>query len=332
MTKLTFTNPVQNHTTVLENEFIDQYMAGANGEYVKVYLLLLRHSTDPCGNLSISQIADILDVTEKDVVRALNYWKKEGLLDYETASMKQAQPAAESAPKSAPAPKPVPEPVKPAGVPNIQQFRSRKEFKELLFVTEAYLGKTLSVTDIDAITYFYETLGMSADLIEYLIEYCVENGHKSIHYIQKVALSWHEQKITTVAEAKSSTVLYNKNCYSILNAFGIKGRAPASSEIAYIRKWNDEYGFTLDIILEACDRTMNAIHQPNFEYTDSILKKWLNSKVHSMKDIASLDADFLKQKEQKKKPAAKPAANNKFNNFESRSYDMNDLERRLVQQ
>lgn len=38
---------------------------------------------------------------------------------------------------------------------------------------------------------------MSAELIEYLIEYCVENGHKSMHYINKVALSWHEENITT---------------------------------------------------------------------------------------------------------------------------------------
>lgn len=100
-----------------------------------------------------------------------------------------------------------------------------KEFKELLFVAEQYLGKTLSATDINAITYFYETLQMSADLIEYLIEYCVENGHKSIHYIQKVALSWHSQDIRTAEQAKTNSVLYNKNCYSILNAYGIKGRA-----------------------------------------------------------------------------------------------------------
>ena len=215
-------------------------MAKANGEYVKVYLLLLRHLNEPSGTLTISRIADLLEITEKDVIRALNYWKKQGLLDYE------------SAPDTAPA---------PSDVPNIQNYRSRKEFKELLFVAEQYLGKTLSATDIEAITYFYETLDMSADLIEYLIEYCVENGHKSIHYIQKVALSWHEQKIQTVEAAKSCAILYNKNCYSILNAYGIKGRAPASSEIAYIRKWNDEYGFSLDIILEACARTMNKIIQ-----------------------------------------------------------------------
>ena len=135
--------------------------------------------------------------------------------------------------------------------------------------------------------------------------------------------------------AKSSTILYNKNCYSVLNAYGIKGRAPATSEIAYIRKWNEEYGFTLDIILEACNRTMNTIHQPNFEYTDTILKNWLGKNVHYLKDIEALDADYLREKERKKKQAAKPAINtknNKFNNFDGRSYDMDDLERKLVQQ
>ena len=135
---------------------------------------------------------------------------------------------------------------------------------------------------------------MSAELIEYLIEYCVENGHKSMHYIQKVALSWNEQKITTVSDAKASTVAYNKNCYSVLNAYGIKGRAPAASEITYIKKWNEEYGFTLDIILEACNRTMNTIHQPNFEYTDTILKNWRSKNVHYLKDIEALDADYLR--------------------------------------
>lgn len=326
MKKLTLTNHVQNDTTVLENEFIDRYMAKANGEYVKVYLLLLRHLSDASGALTVSKIADILDITEKDVIRALNYWKKQGLLDYE-ASGEPAAPAQET---------PLFSQEQPASddVPSIQQYRSRKEFKELLFVAEQYLGKTLSHTDVDTITYFYETLHMSADLIEYLIEYCVDNGHKSMHYIQKVALSWNERKITTVEEAKSGTLLYNKNCYSILGAFGIKGRAPAISEMDYIKKWSEEYGFTLDIILNACGRTMTAIHQPSFEYTDSILKNWLEKGVRHLKDIEAVDAGYLREKERRKKQAARPAqaSASKFNNFESRSYDMNDLERKLVQQ
>ena len=352
MKKLTLTNYVQGTTTVLENEFIDRYMPTANGEYVKVYLLILRHLSNASGTLSISAMADLLDCTEKDVLRALKYWKKEGLLDYDdpddTTQLTPEDPvsgtanqqAGASAIQTASTPSMCKESVPKASsdevnsVSNIQQYRSRKErkeFKELLFVAEQYLGKTLSSVDIDMITYFFDSLHMSAELIEYLIEYCVENGHKSMRYIQKVALSWSEQNITTVEAAKSSSLQYNKNCYSILNAYGIKGRAPASSEIAYIRKWNEEYGFTLDIILEACDRTMNAIHQPSFEYADTILTRWHNSHVHHLKDISVLDDAYQKQKavSAASAPKAKPVSRN-LNNFERRSYDMDSLEEQLL--
>ena len=361
MKELKLTKYVQTNATVLDNEFIDHYMVRANGEYVKVYLLLLRHMNQSSGYLSVSELADLLECTEKDILRALRYWKSEGLLDYlddtpDDPSPKSTapSPAASSGlhdvqsgymTSSIPADS-VSDSAALASTTNIQQYRSRKEraeFKELLFVAEQYLGKTLSATDIDQITYFYDTLNMSAELIEYLIEYCVENGHKSMHYINKVALSWHEENITTVNLAKTSSFLYNKNCYCILNAYGIKGRGPAASEIAYIRKWSEEYGFALEVILEACDRTMNSIHQPSFDYTDSILKRWKDKNVRQLKDIDAVDADYRKEKERAKELAKerkrqqqtqKPvnSQNNKFNNFDGRSYDMNDLERRLVQQ
>lgn len=361
MKELKLTKYVQTNATVLDNEFIDHYMVRANGEYVKVYLLLLRHMNQSSGYLSVSELADLLECTEKDILRALRYWKSEGLLDYlddtpDDPSPKSTapSPAASSGlhdvqsgymTSSIPADS-VSDSAALASTTNIQQYRSRKEraeFKELLFVAEQYLGKTLSATDIDQITYFYDTLNMSAELIEYLIEYCVENGHKSMHYINKVALSWHEENITTVNLAKTSSFLYNKNCYCVLNAYGIKGRGPAASEIAYVRKWSEEYGFALEVILEACDRTMNSIHQPSFDYTDSILKRWKDKNVRQLKDIDAVDADYRKEKERAKELAKerkrqqqtqKPvnSQNNKFNNFDGRSYDMNDLERRLVQQ
>ena len=63
--------------TVVANTFIDQYMAAANGEYVKVYLYLLRHQQE---SVDIDQIADALNHTEADVKRALSYWEKLGVL------------------------------------------------------------------------------------------------------------------------------------------------------------------------------------------------------------------------------------------------------------
>ena len=81
---------------------------------------------------------------------------------------------------------------------------------------------------------------------------------------------------------------------------------------------------------------MSAIHQPNFEYTDSILKNWQSKNVRQLSEIRTVDADFQKEKEKRmvsreKKPA-KPNKINKFNNFEGRSYNMDDLERKLIQQ
>ena len=60
-------------STAVAHEFIDEYMAAANGEYVKVYLYVLRHQDE---EITIEQIADALNHTESDVRRALSYWEK----------------------------------------------------------------------------------------------------------------------------------------------------------------------------------------------------------------------------------------------------------------
>lgn len=351
MRTLTIRNRFQGNSTIVQNDFIDYYMAKANGEYVKVYLLLLRHLNTPDTSLTISKFADLLDCTEKDVIRALNYWYKMGLLkiDYDEhgaicglAVGKSAEAEAPAEPSVSPIAAAVP--VKPEvpkvaePAPEKQPLRSaalenQEQLKQLYFVAEQYIGKPLSSAEIKKINYFFDSLHFSTDLIEYLIEYCVENGHKSMHYIESVALAWAEEKITTVTEAKSNSAIYNKNCYTILNAFGIKGRSPAAIELTYIKKWIDEYGLTLDIIVEACNRTIANTHQPDFKYTDSILKNWIAKGVHHLPDIARLDAAYQQEKEAKRRAAAKPAApasSNRFNNFEGRSYDISSLEQQLL--
>ena len=148
-------------------------------------------------------------------------------------------------------------------------------------------------------------------------------------------MSWHDSGITTVSEAKESSGQYSQNSYAVLNAYGIKGRAPAATELAYIKRWNNEYGFSSDLIIEACNRTMNAIHQPSFDYTDSILKNWMDKNVHTLNDVKALDLAYQKDKTlhsvPSKQRATKPSRN-KFNNFEGRTYtNMDDLTRKLIE-
>ena len=86
MKTLTLKNKFQTNATLLPNDFIDNYMVNANGEFIKVYLFLLRHAEDDNPALTLSMIADCLNNTEKDILRALRYWESEGLLRSEYAA------------------------------------------------------------------------------------------------------------------------------------------------------------------------------------------------------------------------------------------------------
>ena len=55
-------------------------MPSANGTYVKVYITLIRMLTGGSILASLEAIADVLEIMEADVVRALTYWEKQGLL------------------------------------------------------------------------------------------------------------------------------------------------------------------------------------------------------------------------------------------------------------
>lgn len=348
MKTLTLKNRFQTNATLLPNDFIDNYMIDANGEFVKVYLFLLRHLDDPCSSITISTIADCLNNTENDILRAFRYWESTGLLCVERDAdgritglemqktarpgrTSVAEPAADTPQETAaPARKaPAAPRAKSKAVP-IDSFRAQKEIKSLLFIAEQYLGKTLTHTEMETITYFYDTLHMSADLIEYLLESCVENGHKSMHYIQKVAFSWAEAGIETISQAKEQSALYSRNCYTVLNAFGIKNRGPAASELAYIKKWAEEYGFAPDIIEEACHRTIAATHQPSFEYADKILTKWHGRNIRHLKDVSSLDEEYQKERSSGKTAIRSRTVTKNLNNFERRNYDMDSLEEQLL--
>ena len=78
----------QTMATIVSNYFLDEYMPNANGEFVKIYLYLLRALSSPDMDISICHIADIFNHTEKDVVRALRYWEQIGLLDLKFDSNK----------------------------------------------------------------------------------------------------------------------------------------------------------------------------------------------------------------------------------------------------
>lgn len=351
--------------TSVSNIFISEYVPGANGEFVKVYLYLLHLMSLRSNNISISLLADTFNQTEADIMRALRYWDSldvislsfngpgNGLSNIVLRDIKHtgqaanamADPiAAESASVNSTSSYQT-ETVR-AAKPDIKQteviytaepskvsyskeqlngFLANDNFSMLLFVIEQYMGRPLSTKETNSIVYFYDGLKLSTDLIEYLFEYCVEHNKKSINYIEKVALSWASKNIHTIAEAKAETSNHTDYVYQIMKAFGLSNREPAQHEKAMIAKWADTYCFDTDMIIEACNRTIKAIHQPSFEYADTILANWKNSNVSSLEDVKKADAAYAAGNNIKpKQTASSKPANNRFNNFQQRDKKSDD--------
>ena len=329
------------NVTVVPNEFIDQYMAAANGEYVKVFLYLLRHERE---ELDMSSIADALNHTEADVKRALAYWKRTGVLaedDREEADGREEfapdpqipernrenfEPGArtperkreEFVPDSR-TPERKQEDFEPARrilgreenrlpetgdtYERMRRLSGDEEFSALLYAVQQYLGKTFTQIECEKFAFFYDGLHMSGELLEYLAEYCAGGGHSSIRYIEKVAISWYQAGIRTREEAREYTARFSGDTAAVLKAFGITGRTAGTAEQDFIRRWFKEYGFDKSLVVEACSRTITATGSASFPYADKILKGWSEQQVRTLKDVEALDRKRQQRKAEKEQAA-----------------------------
>ena len=328
-------------STVISNRFIDEYMADANDAQLKIYLYLLR-TVNARLDTSIGDIADKFNYTEKDVKRALTYWEKKRLLflDYDShknitgihlldssaianpsVNTAVTYPFVNTAPHEQPQ-LPLEKPIYTAD--QLRDFKADENTAKLLFVAEQYLKKPLSPNDMQTIFFIMDKLGFSEDLTDYLIQYCVDRGKRDLRYIEKVAISWAEQGITTQKQAAALAGKNDKTVYEIMRALG-KNNLPTETEVAYIDRWRKFYGFESDVILTACERTVLATDSHRFEYADSILTNWYKAGVHHKGDIKSLDENHRRNRTNR--PAA---STNKFNQFTQNEYDFDALEKEIL--
>ena len=71
MNNLNLSSETASGYTAVSDLFIDEYVPSANGDFVKVYLYLLRLLSKKKGDLIISYLAYTINQTENDVIKAL---------------------------------------------------------------------------------------------------------------------------------------------------------------------------------------------------------------------------------------------------------------------
>ncbi|MBR6328697.1 MAG: DnaD domain protein [Lachnospiraceae bacterium] len=333
-------------------EFIDKYISEMNEAQVKIYLYLLRCTGDNIP-VTVTSIADKFNYMEADITRALLYLDKTGLLSVEYDDKGNVvsicvndcdvspvpAPALPSGRTVAPLRTDAPASVSPTRhfypVDTLEQFKERADVKRLMYMTQLLLKRTLSATDTYTLLYIYDSLHFPIDLIEYLVDYCVNCGGTTMDYIESVALSWAGAGITTVQQARltAGSGRYHKECYTVLKALGITGRSVVPDDSAYLARWIDRYGMDLDTIVEACRRTISQINKPSFQYVDSILKGWHEAGIHHKDDIKAADDAFKAAKKNRPAPSQtrSSAAPNRFNNFNQRNTDLDALTEQILQ-
>ena len=427
--------------TSIHNTFIEKYMLRANGSYVKVYLYLSKCIQAGQDDLSISSLADQMENTEKDIIRALNYWEKQGLLritrsedgseilgidvlnpdelvtdttapmagsashtgstvtpitkasgraeavagisgrgsagkadalklaeteaasnstakhassktaasleqsgasaavtasgaqaDRQTTSTASAEQTGKqttstaaskvqadghvstqqsgrhtsTADSKATASTTVSADKLPAPTVTTEQMNrlaGNDDFCWTCDVVESYLGHPIKPKELEFVTYLYDTLHFSSELILHLYEYCIGLGKTNISYIQTVALAWDEKGVKTTEDAQNASMEYNATYTAISKSMAL-GRTLAAVEKEFVDRWQNQWQMDLSVILEACNRTMLKLQHGDFKYAEGILERWYLTGVHTLQDVHKADEEFAREKAAKRQAAA----------------------------
>ena len=341
------TSDSENEYTQIPNSFICNYMPAANGNFVKLYLHLMMvcQQSVPARELSVSMLADCMECTENDILRALHYWQREGLLTLQEREntifgISLCKPDSRREEKTSPSPDPAEDSSTELLVPDRQDYTPLQsealmkdaEIDRAVSTVEQILGEPVSPAHLQTILYFMCDVGFSPALLAALYETAVQKGKKRPSYIEAIGISWAKKGIRTPEQAREESASFSGKYALVSRAFGIR-RSLAPAECEIIDSW-DSYHFSDSIIEEACKRTILQTGGANLHYASRILENWHKKNVITLQDIESCDASHKRQKRNTGTGKKIVVSQNQFQNFPQRTYSQKDyhsLERQLLQ-
>lgn len=315
--------------TPVSNIFIEKYMPQARGEFIKIYLLMLKYNISGELGVSSSILASSLNLLESDIMNALHYWNDLGVIKL-TSIDKMGNFNIEFLDLT--------EDTKtPEKQIDLLEALDSNNTKDMLKDIEVLLGRPLSPNEMSLYLNWQREFGFSSELILILIEYCVSKGKSDHRYIEKVALAWHDQKISTIEQAQN---LIKKtedkwiNIRKILSYLGINNTDIMKPQQDMIEKWILAFKFPNEVIFKACDICFERLNRADFKYIDGILSNWNKNNIRTLEDIALKDNKPVQNSSFQKNSYNNNTTNSKvphkFNNFEPRQYDYDSLEKKLL--
>lgn len=251
---------------------------------------------DEDGEFQISELCERLGFSQSEVNASVKFWKGAGLFCTTTAKRKEVS-SCQTAHKGGA--------ISHAGVEDY----TNEELAGILetnirpaFVDEAQkaMGKMFNKNEVGKLIGIVDQLGFEEEAVLAILSYCVRLDKKSINYAEKIALTFHDQDIST-AEQVHAQIDYLERCNSniekIRGLYGFGGRALTATEKKHFTTWTEEYGFDFEVIRFAYEITVDTIANPAPRYTAKILQTWYEN---GLKTLAEIEKFVASQKEQKK--------------------------------
>ncbi len=258
--------------TAVENIFIGEYMTSAPADYVKVYLFALMHA-EASYYIDNEKIAKQLFLEIEDVLKAWTYWEQMGVVkkinknrdnkfDYTVEFVDQKTLLYGKSEDN---------------VENIEKNDLIDNSLKLIYdKVEKITGRLLTGKEPLSILSWIEDFGATEDIIIGAYEYCKKSKNKDdVSYIEKVVKKWSDKGLHSKEELEQYLEEMDQRYYQYKRIMKFLGfnRNVTEAEKNIIDKWFDEMGFTIDKVLEACNKT-SGISNPNINYINKILENW----------------------------------------------------------
>jgi DnaD/phage-associated family protein len=311
--------------TPVPNIFIEEYMPSADGNFVKVYLAGLLEALAP-GNVHGFSLSDKLGLIDSDIIKAWEYWESKGLVKF-TRSGNSEMSVEFLGISGIYTSRSMPEPGYEYSSENILRKMENPMVRDMFESMEKLLGRTLSSKEFSMYLSWLDDYSFSPEVVILLIEYCKSKGKVDSRYIEKVAIGWHDANVSSIEDAQRYIAQhegkYNKYRL-VLDFLGLKENDLMKPQQEFLDKWFDTWGFSLEMVLEACKICSLRINEPKFSYIDGILSNWHKKGAKEIKDIESVDSKNKNKNVKFKAPV------NSFNSYDQRTYDIKELEKKLL--
>ena len=329
---------------VIPTQIADKHLRMAGKAQLKVLLWLYRNTTTA---FDIDVISRDTGIPKDEIDDAMLYWIDAGLVvkdgenptpiaqpenvipqpEREKTGFTLTEKTVEKAPEIVPEKKEkqVVHTVKPSIKDISRRLAESPEIGNMFNEVQEVFGRTLGYDGQSNLLMLHDHYGLPADVIVMLCGYAKTIGKQgAIAYIVQMGKAWAEEGVTDF-ESASRKIARMENAEKIWAEFrtltGIENPKPTSKQAQFLEVWINDFGYGIDVIYYAYEKTVEKKGKISFSYMNGVLRSWHESGYKTLEEAENAERVFLQG------AAAKPAKAKKQEQSNQQAPPSYDVER-----